>query len=195
MVVEKIKRDVKITQIYEGTNEILEITIARSRWQEHLKSRGAYFNELAKEAQELHSRDPDVGSEVAAYALKALANIFEECRSQKLTRNQHIMMRLGELAAWGETAMVFSRMAAEDNYSKAVKFDHETWKAMSRVNARDSALKVAHDGIKLIMGYGQGDPQDLRNKMFMDQIMAGQKGQSQDQDMIAQKLKSVFKMT
>ena len=40
-VVEKIKRDVRITTIYEGTSEILEMTIARDRWQEHLKSRGS----------------------------------------------------------------------------------------------------------------------------------------------------------
>jgi alkylation response protein AidB-like acyl-CoA dehydrogenase len=40
-MVEKIKRDVRITTIYEGTSEIMEWTIARDRWQLHLKSRGA----------------------------------------------------------------------------------------------------------------------------------------------------------
>ena len=39
-MVEKIKRDVRITTIYEGTSEIMEWTIARDRWQLHLKSRG-----------------------------------------------------------------------------------------------------------------------------------------------------------
>ena len=38
-MVEKIKRDVRITRIYEGTSEIMEMTIARGRWQEHLKIR------------------------------------------------------------------------------------------------------------------------------------------------------------
>ena len=38
-MVEKIKRDVRITTIYEGTSEIMEWeTIARDRWQLHLKS-------------------------------------------------------------------------------------------------------------------------------------------------------------
>ena len=32
-MVEKIKRDVRITTIYEGTSEIMEMTIARDRWQ------------------------------------------------------------------------------------------------------------------------------------------------------------------
>jgi alkylation response protein AidB-like acyl-CoA dehydrogenase len=38
-LVEKIKRDVRITTIYEGTSEIMEMTIARDRWQHHLKTR------------------------------------------------------------------------------------------------------------------------------------------------------------
>ena len=46
-MVEKIKRDVKITTIYEGTSEIMEWTIARDRWQLHLKTRGAYYNDWA----------------------------------------------------------------------------------------------------------------------------------------------------
>jgi alkylation response protein AidB-like acyl-CoA dehydrogenase len=195
MVVEKVKRDVRITQIYEGTNEILEITIARNRWQEHLKTRGQYYKDMANELMELHGNEPNVGAEVAANGLKALANIFEDCRIQKLTRNQHVLMRLGELAAWAESAMGFCKKSAEEKYSKAVKFDSETWQAMSRVYARDSALKVATDGIKLIMGYGEGEPAGLRNIVFMDRIMSGQKGQKEDKDLIAEKLKDVFKMT
>jgi alkylation response protein AidB-like acyl-CoA dehydrogenase len=48
-MVEKIKRDVRITTIYEGTSEIMEITIARGRWQEHLKSGGDYYHSKARE--------------------------------------------------------------------------------------------------------------------------------------------------
>ena len=40
-LVEKIRRDVRITTIYEGTSEIMEMTIARDRWQQHLKTRRA----------------------------------------------------------------------------------------------------------------------------------------------------------
>ena len=44
-LVEKIKRDVRITTIYEGTSEILEMTIARDRWQQHLKTAGGYYRD------------------------------------------------------------------------------------------------------------------------------------------------------
>ena len=50
-MVEKIKRDVRITTIYEGTSEILEMTIARDRWQQHLKIAGAYYRDAARAAR------------------------------------------------------------------------------------------------------------------------------------------------
>ena len=46
---EKIKRDVRITTIYEGTSEIMEMTIARDRWQLHLKTRGQHYHDQARE--------------------------------------------------------------------------------------------------------------------------------------------------
>jgi alkylation response protein AidB-like acyl-CoA dehydrogenase len=195
MGVEKIKRDVRITQIYEGTNEILEMTIARNRWQEHLKSRGQYYGDMAREIAELHSSEPNVGASVCASGLKALGHIFEICRVQKLTREQHVLMRLGELAAFGETSMVFCRKAAENEYSKAVRFDRETWQAMSRIYARTSALKIAEDGAKLIVGYGEGSSEDLINRLQMGAIIDGQTGLMEDSDLVADRLRSVFKMT
>ena len=52
-MVEKIKRDVRITTIYEGTSEIMEITIARGRWQQHLKSGGDHYHSTARELEAL----------------------------------------------------------------------------------------------------------------------------------------------
>ncbi len=48
-LVEKIRRDVRITTIYEGTSEIMEMTIARDRWQQHLKTRGDHYLALGRE--------------------------------------------------------------------------------------------------------------------------------------------------
>jgi acyl-CoA dehydrogenase len=49
-MVEKIKRDVRITTIYEGTSEIMEMTVSRDRWQLHLKTRGAALPRRGEEA-------------------------------------------------------------------------------------------------------------------------------------------------
>ena len=47
-LVEKISRDVRITTIYEGTSEIMEMTISRDRWQLHLKTRGQHYHDKAR---------------------------------------------------------------------------------------------------------------------------------------------------
>ena len=47
-MVEKISRDVRITRIYEGTSEIMEMTISRDRWQLHLKTRGQHYHDRAR---------------------------------------------------------------------------------------------------------------------------------------------------
>ena len=54
-MVEKIKRDVRITTIYEGTSEIMEMTISRDRWQLHLKTRGQYYHDQARKFEQMHA--------------------------------------------------------------------------------------------------------------------------------------------
>ncbi|MCK4775034.1 MAG: acyl-CoA dehydrogenase family protein, partial [Candidatus Krumholzibacteria bacterium] len=114
-MVEKIKRDVRITTIYEGTSEIMEMTICRDRWQRHLKTRGEYYNDMARRADALHAEYPDVGADAAALALHALSEVMERARQQRLTRNQHILFRIGEWITLAETAACFCRYAADDS--------------------------------------------------------------------------------
>ncbi|HEX8114845.1 MAG TPA: acyl-CoA dehydrogenase family protein, partial [Kofleriaceae bacterium] len=99
-MVEKVKRDVRITTIYEGTSEIMEMTIARDRWQTHLKTRGQHYHEAAAQLEALHRRRPEVGANIAALAAHALSDVLERARLARLTRHQHILLRLGELIAW-----------------------------------------------------------------------------------------------
>src|SRR5215831_8376178 len=77
-MVEKISRDVRITRIYEGTSEIMEMTISRDRWQLHLKTRGQYYHDVAKQFEAMHARHPEVGAGIAALSLHALAEVMEK---------------------------------------------------------------------------------------------------------------------
>ncbi|MGB7983193.1 MAG: acyl-CoA dehydrogenase family protein [Candidatus Nanopelagicales bacterium] len=156
-VVEKIKRDVRITTIYEGTSEILEMTIARDRWQEHLKSRGQYYLIAARELHELHARAPQVGAEIAALGLEALAGVFTACQTGRLTRNQHVLFRLGELVAHAETAAAMSRRAAAAAAgtldSKANRrFDADALAVIARIFAREAAMKASEEGLRWVAG-------------------------------------------
>ena len=158
-MVEKISRDVRITTIYEGTSEIMEMTISRDRWQSHLKTRGQYYHERAREFEALHARHQDVGADTAALALHALAEVMETARGARLTRYQHILLRLGELIAYAECAGSLSRRAAllaagKLNEKANRRFDATALAAISRVFARDAALKVAVDGLRWIIGAG-----------------------------------------
>ena len=69
-MVEKIRRDVRITTIYEGTSEIMEMTIARDRWQQHLKTaRRLLPRRRRASSKPCTPQHPDVGADVAALAL------------------------------------------------------------------------------------------------------------------------------
>src|SRR5437660_3163468 len=111
-MVEKIKRDVRITTIYEGTSEIMEMTISRDRWQLHLKTRGRHYHDQARRFEALHAQHPDTGAGTAALAMHALAEVMEKARIGRLTRFQHVLLRLGELIAYAECAGCLARRAA-----------------------------------------------------------------------------------
>ncbi|PID85815.1 MAG: acyl-CoA dehydrogenase [Chloroflexi bacterium] len=190
-MVEKIKRDVRITTIYEGTSEIMEWTIARDRWQLHLKSRGHYYNEWAEKLEALHHKQPNNGAGTAAMAMRALSVILERCRLDRLTRQQHVLFRLGELVAFVETAAVFAERVV-DKPTEAIPLDVATRQAMSRIHAREAALKMATDGLRWAIGVGQSDP-NLADSLNLPGIYQAQAGLIADMDEVAEALNKAFK--
>jgi alkylation response protein AidB-like acyl-CoA dehydrogenase len=189
-LVEKIKRDVRITTIYEGTSEILEWTTARDRWQLHLKSRGAHYLDWAERIERLHAEREDVGADGAALALRALAAVMERCRLDRLTRHQHVLFRLGELIAQAEGAAVFAERAAGAP-AKASGLSPATTAAMSRVFAREAAARVAFEGARWAIAAGQTDPEFLR-ALDWNRVLAGQHGAIEDMDRITGGLVEAF---
>ena len=189
-MVEKVKRDVKITTIYEGTSEIMEWTIARDRWQLHLKTRGAYYNDWAARLDQAHRAEPNNGSAAAAMAMRALAIVLERCRIDRLTRNQHVLFRLGELIAYAETAAIFSEFVTS-HPTDGINLDVPARQAMARVHARDAALKLATEGLRWSIGGGQTDP-NLPQSLNLPGIYAAQAGLIEDMDFVAQKLNEAF---
>jgi len=192
-MVEKISRDVRITTIYEGTSEIMEMTISRDRWQSHLKTRGQHYHERAKEFEGLHARQPNVGANIAALALHALAEIMEKARVARLTRYQHILLRLGELIAYAECAGSLSRRAAllaegKLNEKASRRFDATALAAISRVFAREAALKVGEEGLRWVIGAGGIPDAEIGNfetNLGLPAIHRAQSGLISDLDYVA----------
>lgn len=191
--VEKIKRDVKITCIYEGTSEILELTTFRQRWQDNINADGRLYDKLAEELDALHAKGPDVGAGAAAVAARALSHVLKACYDQKLTHNQYAHTKLGELMCYAETAAAFCRAAAKDTLSEAVVFDQETWRAMSRVHAAHAASWIASEGLAYVAGSADLDPVGLVDGIDMKAVARAQKGSIADMDLIAKKLPEVYK--
>ncbi|KAB7742497.1 acyl-CoA dehydrogenase [Nostocoides sp. F2B08] len=198
-VVEKIRRDVRITTIYEGTSEIMEMTIARDRWQRHLKSGGRHYSDMADRLEAMHAAQPSAGADIAALACRALAVVLEACRTGRLTRNQHVLFRLGELIAWTETAAVFVTKAAaaaeQSLHEKCLsRFDADALAVMSRVFAREAAQKVALEGTRWVAGASEPGSAQLTTigDVPTARIMAAQAGLVTDLDTVRDILYAPF---
>ena len=195
-MVEKISRDVRITVIYEGTSEIMEMTIGRDRWQSHIKTRGGYYHERAREFEALDRQHPRVGAGCAALAMHCLAEAMERARTGRLTRHQHILLRMGEWIAWAECAGSLARRAAllaEGKLSEKAnrRFDAPVLEAMARVFAREAALRVASESLRWLTGAAENAVETLtalEAAMKLPAIHRAQAGLVADMDLISDAL-------
>jgi alkylation response protein AidB-like acyl-CoA dehydrogenase len=187
--VEKIRRDVRITTIYEGTSEIMQWTIARDRWRAHLQGRGEFYKKMASSLEGLHREAPDVGADAAALAVKAVYEATERARVGRLTRNQHVLFRLGEMMMRAEIAANFCRYAAGrgDGRYKAL-FAPDAVKSMARVSARDAALDIAVEAVRVIGGCEstEGAASDFDRALGVAEIHASAHGLLADMDVVSQ---------
>jgi alkylation response protein AidB-like acyl-CoA dehydrogenase len=191
--VEKIKRDVKITCIYEGTSEVMEMTIYRGRWQEHLKSRGMFYADMATEMDAVHAKDAALGADALACGLRGLGKLLEECRLQRLTRHQYVTFKLGNLIARAETAAALCRKLGKGEIVEGCKFNMDTLKAMCRVNAKEAAFDVAAQGAKLVLGAGAADSAKLLADTELSAIQSKMHGLTEDMDKVSAKLRELFR--
>ncbi len=195
-MVEKIKRDVRITTIYEGTSEIMEMTIGRDRWQLHPKTRGQHYRDQARQLETLHAHHPTAGANIAALGLAALAEVMERARLARLTRHQHILLRLGELIAYAECAagLVQRAVAAAEgqlNPKTDGRFDAASIAALSRIFAREAAMKVAADGLRWVCGARGVTAADIpvfESSLGLPAIHRVQAGLVADMDVVADAL-------
>jgi alkylation response protein AidB-like acyl-CoA dehydrogenase len=169
------------------------MTISRDRWQFHLKTRGQHYHEQARQCEALHARHPDVGADTAALALHALAEVMEKARVGRLTRYQHILLRLGEWIAYAECAGCLARRAAlmaagRLNDKANLRFDATALAALSRVFAREAALKVAEEGLRWVAGAGAVSDAEMaafETSLGLPAIHRAQAGLLSDMDYIA----------
>ena len=150
--VEKIKRDVKITCIYEGTSEIQQNIIGTYRWKISRKTKGEFYNCLRSEMDALETAFKNGGCSLLGRCARLLNETISRAHENRLTRQQYVMFALADLMAHVEVGASLARKAAgltKDGHPEAEKF-----RAMSRIFANEVAQLAAKNVPLILMGTG-----------------------------------------
>jgi alkylation response protein AidB-like acyl-CoA dehydrogenase len=164
--VEKIKRDVKITCIYEGTSEIQQNIISTFRWKKTRKTKGAYYDGLAEEMNTLESHCSDAGCRYIGLAARALNKTISLVNDHRLTREQYIMFALADMMMHVEVAASLARRAA----FFAGERNPETEKTclFSRLFASEIAEVTSCNILKILLGSGAFEANSI--SAFLEEI-------------------------
>ena len=145
--VEKIKRDVKITCIYEGTSEIQQNIIGTFRWKKSRKSKGRFYGDIAAEMLKLPE---DIGSRFYQLAAAALNRVIDLAHDNKIIRQQYILFLLADMMAHVEIGAATARKAAH-LINTTTEEAHKA-KLIARIFANDVAQLVSQNALKILMG-------------------------------------------
>ena len=150
--IEKIKRDVKITCIYEGASEVQQNIISTFRWRTSVKSKGEFYGAVAAEMEKLDGEIPDGGCGFLALCARALNESVMLAHRNKLTREQLLMFTLADLMVHVEIGAALARKAAAA--ASAGEPSAERLVLMSRLFAHETAQLTARSVMTLLHGTG-----------------------------------------
>ena len=146
--VEKIKRDIKITTIFEGTSEIQRSIISTFRLRETVRSKGRFYLDMAEALDKL---SPDCGAQIVARSIRLLKDVVLNTRKHKLTRSQYVMFLLADMMTWCEVGEALcQKAAAGHSHGRSPEF----LKAVARLFALEVETKVFLNGTKIAQGCG-----------------------------------------
>ena len=184
--VEKIKRDVKITCIYEGTSEIQQNIISTFRWKKTRKTKGEFYGAMGRDMQALEDAGVAAGGRLLSLSANALNQLVNVAHENRLTRSQHIMFQLADLMAHVEIGVRFAQKA--DTLKKAGDPAADKIMAMSRIFAAEVAQLASAAIPTVLQGTGNLDREkqnELFTSMALDELTRGQQGVITDMDLVA----------
>ena len=164
--VEKIKRDVRITCIYEGTSEIQQNIISMFRWKKTRKTRGAFYQSIRDEMMQLDGEVDEIGGRIYGLAADALNQAIDLAHEQRLTKQQYVMFALADMMAYVEVGASLARRVHKLIQSGAT--GTEKMRLISRLFANEVSQMVSQGILKIVMGCGACDLDMTHN--FMQKI-------------------------
>ncbi|MEJ2164971.1 MAG: acyl-CoA dehydrogenase family protein [Desulfobacterales bacterium] len=151
--VEKIKRDVRITCIYEGTSEIQQNIISTFRWKKSRKSKGGFYQTISDEMLRLDNDAGDLGGRIYGLAADALNQTITLVNDHRLTRQQYIMFALADMMTHVEVGAALARRAFHTSQHDGS--ETAGIKIISRLFANEVGRVVSQGILKIVMGCGQ----------------------------------------
>ena len=150
--VEKIKRDVRITCIYEGTSEIQQNIISTFRWKKTRKTKGAFYQSISDDMMRLEKQVDDIGGRIYGLAASALNRAIDQAHDLRLTRQQYVMFALADMMTHVEVGASLARRA--HNKIQSGDADAQKMRLISRLFANEAAQMVSQGILKIVMGCG-----------------------------------------
>ena len=184
--VEKIKRDVKITCIYEGTSEVQQNIISTFRWRTTRRSKGEFYGAMGREMMDCHSEINDEGYRLMGLAAHLLNEAIDVVHTKKLSRQQYLMFDLSDMMTHVEVGVAMARKTARAVREGAS--DAEKLTVMNRVFAREAAKVVSQKALEIVIGSGVLDDaaiSDFKAKTSLDELVYSQQGLVADLDKAA----------
>jgi alkylation response protein AidB-like acyl-CoA dehydrogenase len=179
---EKIKRDVKILTIYEGTSEIQRNIIAMFRMRETVRTKGAFY---ASMGESLDGLSRECAGPRVAKALRVLNDVLPTARKRKLTKSQYVMFLLADMMTWCEVGKALCQKA--HNYEEAGGGSAAYMKATARIFAGEVMEKVYINGMKIACGCGERID-SLITTLNALHLEEGMKGNLNDMDLVAKEI-------
>ena len=179
--VEKIKRDLKITTIFEGTSEIQRNIISLFRMRETVRSKGRFYLDMA---EALGNLPEECGAPMVAASIRALNEMIRGARKVKLNRSQYVMFLLADMMTWCEVgSSLCHKAAAFEGKEHTPGF----MKAAARLFAREVAEKVYLSGLRIARGCDQVLDEVMKS---LDELNIGETmtGNLQDMNIVSDEL-------
>lgn len=181
--VEKIKRDVKITCIYEGTSEIQQNIIATFRWKKTRKTKGRFYADIA---EEMRSLPEDIKGSCFGQAADMLNKTINIAHEQKLLRQQYVLILLADMITHVEIGAAIARKAArmmDDN-----SLEGQKTRLVARIFANDVAQLVCQNALKILTGANTFDTQkasEILEEVGFNELSKSSQGIFSDMDKLA----------
>jgi alkylation response protein AidB-like acyl-CoA dehydrogenase len=182
--VEKIKRDIKILTIYEGTSEIQQNIISMFRLRSTVRTHGEFYETFAKSLDKLPE---ETDGPILAQTIRTLNDVILSARKCKLTGFQHVMFLLADMMTWCEVANALCHKAVDAEWPSNHSDDY--MKACARLFVREAVEKVYINGLKIVQGCDLTSEETRKNLESLN-VGRAMKDIITDMDLIARELLS-----